>query len=232
MSVIRENWQAEGNLKKTVITALLALVAVCWLIGVPDIELPKRSHLEAAELQRQLKPSPTVPATIKAQAQLMLPVGSGRVAPNLEPVVTPPPVDPWAKWVGLYEGTVNVPGRGPCKLNFVIAPIDGRTGVYSGASELSCFDAITVFKHASKVGPLAPTLTLNPTRATFEGGPQDGALVFQAVENIIQPGTFRACEMVSVSVRPFVEAHLSANWKEKQTESGICAGGELILEKR
>ena len=234
MSFIREDWKTkEGNVKKTAIALGAVTVGVCWLFGFPHIELSGRGRspgVEAAMMHG--KPSPAVPATPKPEAQPVLPVGSGRVPPGLDPVVVPPPVDPWAKWFGLYEGTVNVPGRGPCKLNFVIAPIEGRTGVYSGASELSCFDAITVFKHASKAGPLAPTLTLNPTRATFEGNPQDGALVFQAVENIIQPGTFRACEMVSVSVRPFVEAHLSANWKEKQNDSGICEGGELILEKR
>ncbi|HEY4052739.1 MAG TPA: hypothetical protein VGL74_03305 [Terriglobales bacterium] len=127
---------------------------------------------------------------------------------------------------------MNTPQRGQCKFSFVITPIDGKTGVYGGASELSCLDVIDVFKHASKRGPLAPALTLNPTRARFEGTPQDGALVFQAVQNIVQPGTYKACEMLSVSVRPFVEKHLSAEWKERQSEWGICAGGELILEKR
>jgi hypothetical protein len=234
MNGIRQDWQRqEGNVKKTAITAVVVLLAVFWLIGLPHIELPGRTHSpEGGAVPPHGKPSPAVPAAAKTEAQPALPLGSGRVAPNLDPVVIPPPVDPWAAWFGLYEGSVNVPQRGLCKLNFVLAPVDGRAGTYSGASELACVDTIDVFKHAGKAGPLAPALTLNPTRARFEGTPQDGALVFQAADNIIQPGTFKACEMVSVSVRPFVEGHLSAKWKEKQTESGICAGGELILEKR
>jgi hypothetical protein len=234
MSVIREDWRAgEGNIKKSAIAAVVVLVAVFWLIGLPHIELPNRAHSpEVAAAPLHSKPSPVLPATPKTEAQAELPLVSERSAPNLDPVVIPPPVDPWAAWFGLYEGSVNVPQRGLCKLNFVLAPVDGRAGTYNGASELACVDTIDVFKHASKAGPLAPALTLNPTRARFEGTPQDGALVFQAVDNIIQPGTFKACEMLSISVRPFVEGHLSAKWKEKQTESGVCAGGELILQKR
>ena len=233
MSVIRENWQTEGNVKKTAITAVVVLVAVGWLIGWPHIELPSRTHATDVQAVRsRMKPSPSVPATATTGAPPALPLGSGRVAPSLDPVVIPPPVDPWAAWFGVYDGSVNVPQRGLCKLNFVLAPVDGRAGTYNGASELACVDTIDVFKHASKAGPLAPALTLNPTRARFEGTPQDGALVFQALDNIIQPGTFKACEMLSISVRPFVEGHLSAKWKEKQTDSGVCTGGELILEKR
>ncbi len=76
-------------------------------------------------------------------------------------------------------------------------------------------------------------LTLNPTRATFEGAAENGALVFHAVDNIIQPGTFKACEMLSLSVRPFVEKKISAKWQEvKKNGSDLCEGGEAILSRR
>jgi len=77
---------------------------------------------------------------------------------------------------------------------------------------------------------LAPALTLNPTRARFEELP-GRALVFQALDNIIQPGTFKACEMLSISVRLLSKASLR-EVEGKQTDSGVCTGGELILEKR
>jgi hypothetical protein len=225
-------WKAgNGNVKKTLITGAVLALGLGVLIN-PHIELPKRAHVPEVQAARIAgRSSPALPATPKPDAKTPPVVLSDRVPVRLDPVVIAPPVDPWAAWFGSYTGDINLPHRGQCHLTFAVAPVAGKAGAYSGASELSCFDVTAIAAHQARGGPMATTLALNPTRAVFEGAAQDGALVFHAVDNIIQPGTFKACEMVSVSERPFMEKKLSAKWQEKQSESGICGGGELILSK-
>lgn len=246
-------WRHENggaNVRKSLVT-LGAFLGLLFMLFNPSIEEAKRrtqailtaeihaygqgkSQGQAAQIQKagiaNGKPSPVTPNTATPDAGVL---ASQRTGPQLEPLVVPPAVDPWAAWFGLFEGVVNVPERGQCTLDLLIAPMEGNAGQYSGESELTCIDTLDVFRHARKAAPLAPGLTLNPTRATFKGSPQDGTLVFQATVNSIEPGTYKACEMVSVTVRPFVQgAALLGTWKEKQNESGVCAGGELKLVKK
>src|SRR5579871_2048023 len=195
-------WKAgAGNVKKTLIAGAVLALGLGVLIN-PRIELPKRVHVPEVQAARVAgKSSPAPPVVL-----------SERVPVRLDPVVIAPPVDPWAVWFGSYDGQINLPQRGQCKLSFAIQPVAGKAGAYSGASELSCFNVSDIAEHAHKA-PMITALTLNPTRATFEGAAENGALVFHAVDNINQPGTFKACEMLSLSVRPFVEKKISAKWQ-------------------
>ncbi|HEY4052738.1 MAG TPA: hypothetical protein VGL74_03300 [Terriglobales bacterium] len=106
MSFIRADWKAkEGNVKKTAIALGAVTVGLCWLFGFPHIELSGRGRSPGVEAaMTHGKPSPALPATTKTQPQAALPLTSERTAPNLDPVVIPPPVDPWAEWFSLYEG--------------------------------------------------------------------------------------------------------------------------------
>ncbi len=232
-----EEWKKDPKAqKKTWILAGLvsAILGCMWLPS-----MMKRADALRADLNKSgsahtaTYPTPAKPAP-PPNAPPVLP-DSRRAPVTLPPVVTPPVADDFTGLTGSYDGTVNLPSKGQCKLGFSFKADEHKAGIYRGASELACFNMLDFVKHSQRgpTGPL-PNVTLNPTSATFEGQAKDGELLMKATENIIPPGTYKACEMVSISLKPFpMDKKISAKWEEvKKPDSDTCDGGAVILSKR
>jgi len=233
-----EEWKKDTKAqKKTWILAGLvcAILGCMWLPSMMKRAEAMRADLnKSGSVHTTAYPTPAKPAP-PPNAPPVLP-DSRRAPMTLTPVVIPPLTDDFTGQVGHYSAQVNLPSKGMCKLNFTLKADSHKAGFYLGSSELACFNMADIVKH-SKMGPVGPMgngMIMNPTAATFEGQAGPGQLVMRATDNIIPPGTFKACEMRSITLKPYPEDRkLSARWEEeKKQDPDACGEGAVILSRQ
>ena len=230
--------QSPGAQKKFYIFGGVVLAIIAWLVLPSWLAGGKTAGAGGRAGGERRTPGKPTPAPVAAPA--------AGVAPVAAPITAPAPVaavDPYAGMLGKWGGQVWLNEvRGECALTMTIKHNENPGGAVpaaalAGFTTLSC-GGQNIFaliagkaprKEVEQAEADARLRAMTSTSATFTGEPKDGAIEFNAVDNIGVAASPDGCAMLSMRAKGF-DSGVSVRWAE--TGKPGCNGGEMILTRK
>jgi len=131
---------------------------------------------------------------------------------------------------GKWQGGLMVPKRGMCTLSLEVDPIRDKEGQFSGYSTLGCIFNTTLDMLTHKPDPQAMVERMgkanSPTSAILSGQVNGGVIAFTADKNVGVSEVPGACDMKSITIRPFGVNQVAVDFQNPP-----CSDGQLVMRR-